>query len=239
MATFVDAVNRILRIEGILRGDDDTISDFTSTQHAASIEFAKIAVQDEIAWVTQCEDINVPYERTSGTVTTTASTASYSLASDFLRLTSEKRMWKVTNSTVDNTFISEVDEDHLRTNINAEYETLTGTPIYFYFKSGTSNQIGMYPVPDTTGDIYKYWYDKSTNVTTSTDTMPFITTEQFNAFCNSSARVFKFIRLSQDERNALFPNGLDRDPVLESKRATLLRQLKRSKSKNRYGRHYA
>ena len=236
MSTFVDAVNRVLRLEGIIRGDDDTISDFTSTQHAASIEFAKIAIQDELAWITEGD--NIPYEQTTGTVTTTASTRLYSLPSDFLRMTAENRLWKQDSSgDNDSTFISLVDEAWLRRNHGA-YETVNGTPSWFYFTKGTTNQIGLYPVPDTTGDVYEFWYDKSTNVTTSTDTMPFITTEQFNAFCNSAARVFKFIRLGPQERDALFPNGIERDPVLDAKRATLIRQMNRMKPINKYGRRY-
>ena len=83
MATFVDAVNRVMRIEGILRGDDDAITDFTSSQHAASIEFAKIAIQAELAWLTSLETLDIPYERTTGTVTLsrTASTVQRSVLS--------------------------------------------------------------------------------------------------------------------------------------------------------------
>lgn len=236
MSTFVDAVNRILRLEGIIRGDDDAISDFTSTQHAASIEFAKIAVQDEIAWLTEALDI--PYEESTGTVTTSASTRLYSLPSDFLRMSHENKLWKLDASgSLEANFVHEADESWIRNNSSA-YQSVEGMPVWFYFTGGTSNQIGLYPVPDDSYD-YKFWYDKSTNVTTSTDTMPFITVEQFNAFCSSAARVFKFIRLGPSERDALFPGGLEADPVLDSKRATLIRQMNRKKNSNRYGRRYA
>lgn len=239
MATFVDAVNRVLRLEGILRGDDDIIADFTSTQHAASIEFAKIAIQDELAWVTEADGVDIPQERTTGTVTTVTSTRVYSLPTDFLRLTGEEKMWELDSSgEADNTFISEIDEVYLRDRVNASYESLAGTPTFFYFTDGSINQVGMYPVPDNTGDVYKFWYDKSVNVTTSTATMPFVSTEQFNAFCNSAARVFKFLRLGPQERNALYPNGIERDPVLDAKRSTMIRQFKRNNPPKRYGRKH-
>ena len=162
----------------------------------------------------------------------------YSLPSDFLRLSGEEKMWKLdSDGDVDNTFVYIVEEDRLRDQVNASYESVSGTPHFFYFTEGTTNKAGFYPVPDST-EIYKFWYDKSVNVETSTGTMPFITTEQFNAFCNAAARSFKFLRLGPQERDALFPNGIERDPVLDAKRATLIRQLMRRNPPKKYGRRY-
>ena len=238
MSTFVDAVNRILRIEGIISGDDDEIADFTSTQHVASIQVAKIAIQNEIAYF--ADELKLPYERTTGTVTATTSTRTYSLPTDFIRFTAEPMLWEVgSDGEVDHTFVSRVDEDHVR-RVDASYETLEGTPTWFYFIGSTTYQIGLYPVPDSgnNAQIYKFWYDKSINVTTSTDSVPFITTEQFNAFCNSAARQFKFLRLRPDERNVLFPQGLERDAELETMRATVIRQTMPFKYPEKYGRRY-
>ena len=46
---FVGAVNRLLRLNAIITGDDDNITTFSDTQHAAAISLAQIAIQDELA----------------------------------------------------------------------------------------------------------------------------------------------------------------------------------------------
>ena len=234
--TFLDAVNRVLRLEGILRGDDDTISAFTSTQHAASIEFAKIAIQNQIAWMV--EAITIPYEETTGTVTTAGATRTYTLPSDFERFTAEPRLYELdSSSNVEGIYVEQDEERNVR-RIDPRYETTAGKPVRFYPSSGTTaHKIGMWPVPDAV-EVYKFWYDKSVDVTTSTDAIPITTTSQFNAFCNVAARNFKFLRLSTKERDMLMPKGLDQDAVIESARATLLRMMKTSKAPNRYGRRY-
>ena len=238
MATFLDSVNRVLRIEGIIRGDDDNITSFSSSQHAASIESAQIAIQEEVAWLTDCATI--PYERTSSTITLADGTRTYTMPSDFLRFTKEPYMYWTTSGNVDGDFIVERDEADVRA-LNPSYESDPGTPTFFYFTEGTTTQVGMYPVPDSgnASEVLKFWYDKTVMPSVATDTIPLITTEQVNAFASLAARKFKFLRMSPQERDALFPNGIERDTVLESKRATLLRLLKTSKRKPRYGRQYA
>lgn len=238
MSTFVDAVNRVMRLEGILRGDDDNISDFTSTQHAASIEFAKIAIQDELGWLSY--QVDLPYEQTTGTVTLGTDTRLASMPTDFLRFTDEAKLYPLdASSDVEGDWIPKAEESYVR-RMNPSYESVGGTPSWFYFVGGTTTQIGFYPVPQSSnnGKVYKFWYDKSTDVTTSTDTIPFIKTGEYNAFTEAAARKFKFIRLGPQERDALFPNGIERDPVLEGKRAAVIRLLLPNKPSERYGRRY-
>ena len=45
---FIAAVNRVMRINTIIKGDDDNITTFSDTQHAASISLAQISIQDEL-----------------------------------------------------------------------------------------------------------------------------------------------------------------------------------------------
>ena len=238
MSTFVDTVNRVLRLEGIIRGDDDTITDFTGSQHAASIEFAKIAIQDELGWVSY--QVDLPYEETTGTVTLTTDTRLASMPTDFLRFTKESRMYPLdSSSNVEGDWIPMAEVDYVR-KMNPTYESVGGTPTWFYFEGATTTKIGFYPVPQSSNNakVYKFWYDKSTDVTTATDTIPLIKTNEYNAFTQAAARRFKFIRLGPQERDALFPGGIERDPVLDSKRATLIRMMLPVKPANRYGRHY-
>jgi hypothetical protein len=79
--TFIEAVNRIFRLNGLIRGDTDPITSFTQTQHNASMTVAKIAVQDELIDLVSSRMID--YERTSGTLTMVAGTRVYDLPTDF------------------------------------------------------------------------------------------------------------------------------------------------------------
>lgn len=45
---FLSAVNRVLRTNNIIRGDDDAITTFSDTQHNATLNLALIAIQDEL-----------------------------------------------------------------------------------------------------------------------------------------------------------------------------------------------
>ncbi len=47
--TFLEAVNRVLRMEGIILGDDDDLTSFSDTQHAATQSMARIAIQSQLA----------------------------------------------------------------------------------------------------------------------------------------------------------------------------------------------
>ena len=64
---FLDAVNRIMRITGIIRGDVDAITTFSDLQHGASINLAMIAVQDTFTDLMAFYDF--PAERASGSIT--------------------------------------------------------------------------------------------------------------------------------------------------------------------------
>ena len=235
MSTFLDAVNRVLRLEGIIRGDDDEITSFSSSQHSAAISFAKIAIQEEIIWLV--DESNIPYERTTGTVTSVASTRTYAMPTDFERFTEENQLWELDSSSeVEQIGVYRKEEHEVR-KTDAKYETQAGTPTWFYFTGATTNTIGMYPVPDT-ATVYKFWYDKTVGVTTSTDTIPLVSTAQFDAFCSSAGRKFKFLRMSPKERDVLFPKGIEKDPVIEAKRSTVLRLLNLGKGTAKYGRRY-
>jgi hypothetical protein len=240
MSTFVDAVNRVLRLEGIIRGDDTQITDFTSTQHSASIEFAKIAIQDELSWLSVQDGVELPYERTTGTVTLTADTRTYAMPTDFLRFQDEDvKMYPLdSSSNVQSDWIYELNESEVRRRM-PDYESQAGTPQLFYFIGATTTQVGFYPVPSSSGKVYKFWYEKSTDVTTSTDTIPLIRTNEYNLFTEAAARKFKFIRLGPQERDVLYPSGVERDPILDAKRANLIRVLRNTKPSRRYGRAYA
>ena len=70
---FLAAVNRVLRTNNIVRGDDDDITTFTDVAHNATLNMAIIAIQDEL--VEMVSDRLVDYEFASSTIATVAGTA--------------------------------------------------------------------------------------------------------------------------------------------------------------------
>ena len=81
---FLEAVNRVLRLEAVLQGDDDDLTSFTQTQHAATSSLAQLAIQSQLADLVS--DGFIDYEDAEGTFTSTNLTRTYSLASDFQRM---------------------------------------------------------------------------------------------------------------------------------------------------------
>ena len=94
--TFLDAVNRILRTNGIIRGDDDEVTTFNDVQHNATLNLAKIAVQDEL--VEFVSDRLVPLEQTTGTMDVSSGVRTYTLASDFVQFYGHPLFYDATNN---------------------------------------------------------------------------------------------------------------------------------------------
>ncbi len=121
---FLTGVNRLLRTNQIIGGDDDDITTFADTQHAADIEMAQIAIQDEIASLVANRLLD--YEKTSSTITLLTSTRTYTLAADFVRFYGNNPSFY--DSTT-NTMIHEYrgGEDALKHD-DYTYKTATGNP---------------------------------------------------------------------------------------------------------------
>jgi hypothetical protein len=182
------AVNRVLRANGILRGDTDAITTFSDLQHGATLQMALLAVQDEL--VDLVSDKLLPYEKkTSGTVSSVASTRAYSLAADFIRFYGVARLY----CTADNVEIYEYPggQDALKSS-DSSYLTKTGNPFWWYFEETTSKKIGLYPTPDSDKN-YTYDYEGDVSVTSSTDTLPFHNEIEAQAFCRIASRRFKML----------------------------------------------
>lgn len=236
MATFVSAVNDILVQEGIISGDDNEISTFTSNQHVASIRLAKRAVQAELA--TLVSDQLIPYEKTDAVLTVSARTAT--LASDFVRFQDEQP-WLVetdVSGTSQGTFVPEYPggEEKLRKH-DLNYRENGGKPSFWYWPGGTTKVLGFWTVPTSTY-YYRYYYEKDVRVSAESDTVPFVTDTEVSIFINAAARRFKYLYASPVLREQLFPGGLARDPVIEDSRNTLAQLLKPKQPSTRYGRVY-
>lgn len=227
---FLDCVNRILRLNGLIRGDTDPLTSFNDTNHASTSQLAQIAVQTEITELSSRGEL--PYQhKETGSIACVAGTRTYALASDFIQLWGENPFF------YDSTAQYQIPpypggEQNLRNQIYT-YRTDTGYPLYFYFELGTTQQVSFYPVP-TTGNIPSLTYDYSAavNVLNSTDTIPLTTTDQSYAFTEMAARRFKFLF----EGKVDIP--MDSDPVYREARARLFSLLKWKNQPRKYGKIY-
>lgn len=236
MANFVTVVNDVMVVEGIISGDDDTISSFASTQHIASIRLAKKAVQQELAQLVSEELI--PYEKTDAIVTVQSRTAD--LASNFVRM-QDVNPWLVeTNSsgTANGHYIWEYPggEQALR-KVDLEYREKTGEPQYWYWVGGSTKQLGFYLAPST-ARYYRYYYEKDVSVAAESDTVPFVGQTEVEIFVEIAARRFKYMRASPQVRESLFPRGLADDPVIAQGRSTLTSLMRYKPPKQTYGRTF-
>lgn len=240
---FLDAVNRMLRIEGIISGDDDNATSFADTAHSNMINLAQIAIQDELS--DYVSDRTISYEEADGYITTVASQQKYSLNSDFVRMTDEHPfLAKVDAATstgvADGTQIYPYrgGESQLRRDAY-NYRTETGDPVYYYHTGGTANQIGFYPVPETAGDIYRYDYQKDVSVSVVSDVIPFINEITSQAFVACAAIRFRAFRLEPDIRKQLYPSGVENDPEHQAAKARVTELVRREPPIRRYGRSYS
>lgn len=227
MATFLDAVNRVLRIEGIIRGDDDDIVAFTETQHASAISLAMIAVQDELSEIVS--ERLIPYEKATSTISLIAGTRTYSLISGFIRFFGERPSFY---DSTDNVRIYEWagGEDRLRDQ-DYQYKTTQGAPSWWYWSDTTSKEVAFYSVPSSAynGRSLSYDYEKSVMVSNSSDTMPFHNNEEFYAFSGMAARRFNFMRTQQ-------PQGLlTEDATYNNAKSRLYAFLRPSNPSKHYG----
>ena len=241
---FVNGVNRVLRHAGIIAGDDDDLNAFSDTQHANFSRKAQIAIQDELAEL--FADKVFPYEQTQAFITLSSGTRTYSLDTNFVRFLDKNPFLlevsaATTTGTSQNRKIIEYPggEEKLRLDI-LDYRDTSAYPAWFYRIGGTTNQIGFYPVLDSSADsdIYRYEFERTRTVTNASDTIPIISTEGVNAFLESAARRFDYMRLTPQEKAAFFPGGLNSDPQIQQARARLLEYARITHPSEMYGRRY-
>lgn len=241
---FVNAVNRVLLQTGIISGDDDELDSFSDTTLANVSKKAQIAIQDELADL--FSDKVFPYEQTQGFITLVEGQRTYSLDTNFRRFQDERPyLLQVDAATStgasENVRIPEYPggEEHLR-RIVLDYRDTQGPPGWFYRVGGTSYQLGLYPVPDSSvnGDIYRYDFERSRTVTNASDTIPLISVEAANALVEAASRRFQYMRLEPAEQKALFPQGLSADPQMQQARARLMEFARITHPIESYGRKY-
>jgi len=226
---FLAAVNRLLRIEHIIQGDDDDITSFGDSQHAADTSLAQIAIQDEIIELTS--ERLIDYEHTTGTITLVASQRSYSLANDFVRFFGKPSFL----DTVQNSRIWEYvgGEKSLMLH-DYQYKTITGSPNFWYWDSTTTKKVAFWNVPDSSFDqrSLSYDYEKSVLVSDTTDTIPFHNNEEAYTFVDMAARRFNFM-INKKERGLL-----TQDSTYSNAKSRLYQLIKPTDAKQYYGKRY-
>ena len=231
--TFLEAVNRILITTGIIAGDDDEIGTFDDIQHKANINLSKIAIDMTLSWVVS-EQL-IPTEYADGTITYVQSQRLYDLPSNFVRFAYQNPFLLELdeNGESANQVVIRKDEDWIRRTY-LDYKDKEGNPIYFYESFGDTKQIGLLDIPDEehAGTIVSFPYEKDVSVVNSTDTLPFRTTAESNAFVDMAARRFLFMFTKQPQQ------GLETDDIYKSSKATLQNLMRTYTSTHAYGWRY-
>ncbi len=230
MATFIDGANRLLRTAHVIKGDDDNITAFTDTQHAADISLAQIAIQDEL--VSLIAERLIPYEKTSATISLVTSTRTYALASDFIRFYGTRpSFYDSTDNT--RTYEYKGGEDDLRDS-DFEYKTTEGSPDFWYWDNTTTKKVAFYSVPQSSynGRSLSYDYEKSVIVSLSTDTLPFHNVEEYYSFISMATRRFQI--LIQEQQIGV----LEQDTTYNSAKVRLYELLNPKNPRKKYGNTY-
>ena len=227
---FLTGVNRLLRINRIIRGDDDDIVSFSDTQHAADISLAQIAIQSELSSLVS--ERLFPYEKTTATISLATNTRTYAMESDFIRFFGDNPSFY---DSTDNTRLYEHPggENTLKDQIY-DYKTHYGSPISWYWENTTTKKVAFFQVPNSTYNArsLSYDYEKDVSVTNTTDTLPFHTTMEGNAFVECAARRFKYLSEKIDL------GSLEQDVAYANSKATLYRLIRPTNPSRYYGSHY-
>jgi len=220
-----------LRINTILSGDDDDIATFNDTQHRATMNLAQIAIQSTLNDLVS--DRIIPYEEADGTITYVSGTRLYALPSNFVRFKDENPFLLELDGSSNsaNQVVTLANENVLRRQY-LDYRSQSGSPDEFYLVNGTTKRIGLFPVPDSSGTVARFPYEKDVSVTNSTDALPFSSTIEANAFVDMAARYFQFLFTKAPLE------GLENDIIYRKAKSALMQFLKGVESNSSYGYSY-
>jgi hypothetical protein len=235
MSSFLDGVNRVLRQNAIITGDDDDITSFADLQHRASTQLAQIAIQSTITELSS--DKCLPVEETDATLTMVEGQRTYDLASDFVRFIEERPFFLEIDGSGDSAnrfmMLYPGGEAQLKREI-LDYREQSGTPNYFYNMKAATKSIGVFQVPDDSYDgvDFRYTYEKSIYPTVADDVLPFTTVQEDHAFLDMASRRFQFMFTKQPME------GLEQDIIYKTARTGLLGLLNQTYATTEYGYSY-
>ncbi len=249
--TFLEGVNQVLRIAGIIGSDNESVISFSDTQHAEAVQKAKLAIKDEYAYL--LADFNLPQNKFKLDVAMIAGQRAYKILSrvhgdsdNLARLYNTKpKIYIVENGSVIDTTLSYYSggEEQLQKDF-PRYRTQQGTPTHYYFAShDISNEstmrIGLYQVPTTwhennwTMRIYDI-RDRYFNV--EADLLPFERDIITDVFLQAATIRFKWSMLPDALQKSQYPSGINADRDLLAYRSTVLKLNRPAKVSEGYGR---
>lgn len=235
MSTFLECVNRVLRQNAVITGDDDDITSFADLQHRASVQLCQIAIQSTVTELSS--DQLLPVEEADDTLTMETGIRTYDLAADFIRFVGEKPFLLKVDASGDslNQWMSMYPggEAQLKRDI-LDYREQPGSPNYFYNLSAATKSIGVFQVPDSTYDgvKYRYTYEKSIYPTVAASVMPFQTVQEFHTFTDMASRRFQFMFTKQPMDN------LEQDIIYKGAKTSLIGLMRQTKATTSYGWDY-
>jgi len=235
--TFLECINRILRMNAVIRGDTDTVATFSDVAHNASLNIGIVCVQNEL--IKLIADRLIPKERsTSGTVTFATDTRVYNLAAAFTRFYGNPHFYRAAENRQIYEYTGGLEQLQIEI---FNYATQSGDPNWWYWEpSNTSTkQVGFFQVPTSgeNGEVWTYDYETSVMVTTISDTLPFHNDEENFSFTEMAGRRFKFS--FEDVKNEMdIQRILDADTSYRSAKATLYKLMKGQNPATHYGAIY-
>lgn len=213
--TLIEAVTRVFRLNGIIRGDTDAPTSLSDLQHGASINLAVVAIQDELNELVSDRLIEYEYDNT-GSIVTVAGTRTYSLPTDFVRFFGVPALYVASNNV--NYYEYPGGLERLK-DVHPDYMTQQSTPQYWYFEPGTTKKIGFWPVPQE-AKTYTFAYEQDVSVSLASDTMPFRTESEAQQFCRLASRRFKLLF------EGMGPELLANDPEHMRAKSTLINLMR-------------
>lgn len=228
---FLGAVNRVLVNAYIIKGDDDLLTNFNSNQHEATLRVAKNAVQTELNGLLSFFSIDYERAQTLGTITTVVGTRTYALPADFIRFWGDNPYLALTTDDSDRLYEWNGGERKLSRQ-QTDYKTDQGKENWWYWSQNTSKQIGLFQVPDAVRS-YEFEYEKDSTVSNSTDTIPFQTEAESQAFADMASR--RFVYMVEDALNLA---DLAQDGEYAMAQGTLMNFMSHRDPKKHYGKSY-
>ncbi len=225
---FLGAVNRVLVNNIILNGDDDLVTSFNNTQHAATIRIARNAITTELNGLLAF--FPIPYEKTTGSITTESGTRTYSLPTDFVRFYGDAPTLYLDTDHNQRLVEYQGGEERLR-RTDLTYLTNSGVENFWYWNPSTVKSIALYQVPDGIR-TYSFDYEKNSSVSESTDTIPLVTEAESESLADMASRRFKYMAENKDL------GDLDDDVEYKKHHSTLMNFLAYRNPNKGYGSYY-
>ena len=227
---FLGAVNRVLVNNLVIKGDDDLITSFNSTQHEGTIRFARNAVTSELNILTSF--FTFPNERATGQITTVDGTRVYTLPSDFVRFYLDNPYLYLDTDASQRCYEYGGGEAKLRQEV-ARYLTDEGFENWWYWADASAKSIALYQVPDASDRIWKFEYEKQVGVVNATDDLPLQTEQEGEVFADMASRRYKY--LINDNLDVA---QLEQDSEYLDQRGALFNLMQPKVLNRRYGRLY-